>query len=59
MKLLSDQIDEHELRIILRELAHTLEKDVVGDVVEFGCYVGTTSVPMRAPLFMRWRLKVI
>ena len=44
MKLLSDQIDEHELEIILRELKKT--HSVPGDVVEFGCYVGTTSVPM-------------
>ena len=44
MKLLSDQIDERELEIILRELEKTLS--VPGDVVEFGCYVGTTSVPL-------------
>lgn len=48
MKLLSDQIDERELRIILRELGKTIEID--GDVVEFGCYVGTTSVPMAKKL---------
>lgn len=46
MKLLSDQIDEHELAIILRELEHILGAGVPGDIVEFGCYVGTTSVPM-------------
>jgi O-methyltransferase len=46
MKLLSDQIDERELRIILRELEVVLAEGVEGDVVEFGCYVGTTSVPM-------------
>lgn len=46
MKLLSDQIDERELAIILRELEKVLVADVEGDVVEFGCYVGTTSVPM-------------
>ncbi len=44
MKLLSDQIDERELEIILRELEKTLP--IPGDVVEFGCYVGTTSVPL-------------
>lgn len=44
MKLLSDQIDERELEIILRELEKTLSAP--GDVVEFGCYVGTTSVPL-------------
>lgn len=42
MKLLSDQVDEKEISVILRELAKT--RDIVGDVVEFGCFVGTTSV---------------
>ena len=42
LQLLSDQVSETEVRVILRELAKT--KDVPGDVVEFGCYVGTTSV---------------
>lgn len=46
MKLLSDQIDERELNIILRELEKTISSGVVGDIVEFGCYVGTTSVPI-------------
>lgn len=46
MKLLSDQIDERELAIILRELEKSLAATATGDVVEFGCYVGTTSVPV-------------
>jgi O-methyltransferase len=46
MKLLSDQIDERELRIILRELETVIMSDVKGDIVEFGCFIGTTSVPM-------------
>ncbi|HMS93066.1 MAG TPA: TylF/MycF/NovP-related O-methyltransferase [Candidatus Saccharibacteria bacterium] len=46
MKLLSDQIDERELAIILRELEKVLTAGVAGDVVEFGCYVGTASVPV-------------
>ncbi len=46
MKLLSDQIDERELAILLRELEAVLGSGVPGDVVEFGCYVGTASVPM-------------
>lgn len=50
MKLLSDQIDERELAIILRELDAVLARGVPGDVVEFGCYVGTTSVPIAARL---------
>lgn len=44
MKLLSDQVDEREIAIIVRELSAALKNGVVGDVVEFGCYVGTTSV---------------
>ena len=40
--LLSDQIDRSELSVIFRELAAT--RDIVGDVVEFGCFAGTTSV---------------
>lgn len=42
MKLLSDQVDEREIKVILRELEKT--RAFFGDVVEFGCYVGTTSV---------------
>ncbi len=41
-KLLSDQVSQQEVRVILRELLKTAA--VPGDVVEFGCYVGTTSV---------------
>lgn len=46
MRLLSDQVSEREVSIVLRELQSTLNRNVEGDVVEFGCYVGTTSVPM-------------
>ena len=46
MKLLSDQIDERELEIILKHLSIAISNKVPGDVVEFGCYVGTASVPM-------------
>lgn len=49
--LLSDQVDEREVRVVLRELEKVLGGDVPGDVVEFGCYVGTTSV------FLAERLK--
>lgn len=42
MKLLSDQVSEAEIKVVLRELAKT--REVEGDVVEFGCFVGTTSV---------------
>lgn len=42
--LLSDQVSRKEIDVIIRELQGTLSAGVVGDVVEFGCYVGTTSV---------------
>ena len=46
LTLLSDQVDKRELSVILRELERTLERAIPGDVVEFGCYEGTTSVPI-------------
>ena len=42
--IISDQINRAELRIILAELHRVLGRRVLGDVVEFGCYVGTTSL---------------
>jgi O-methyltransferase len=42
--IISDQIDRKELAVILRECQAVLAKGVNGDIVEFGCYVGTTSL---------------
>jgi O-methyltransferase len=42
--IISDQIDRKELSVILRVFQTVLAKEVNGDVVEFGCYVGTTSL---------------
>ena len=50
MKLLSDQVSEKEIQIILQQLQKVLEGGVPGDVVEFGCYVGTTSVYLQQEL---------
>ncbi len=33
-----------ELRVILRELEFVLERNIQGDIVELGCYKGTTSL---------------
>jgi O-methyltransferase len=44
MSLLSDQVNQKEIDVIIRELDRVISKGVPGDVVEFGCYVGTTSV---------------
>lgn len=43
--LVSDQVSKREVGIVLRELQRAIEL-TGGDVVEFGCFEGTTSVPM-------------
>lgn len=46
--LISDQVDEHEVTVILRELQKALQRtNGVGNVVEMGCYIGTTSLFIR------------
>jgi O-methyltransferase len=42
--LISDQVSRQEVSIVLRELRQVLRKESSGDVVEFGCYEGTTSL---------------
>lgn len=44
MNLISDQVDQNEIAIILKYLRQTISDNILGDVVEFGCYLGTTSV---------------
>lgn len=44
MSLLSDQVDKKEIEIIIREFKRIIKNGINGDVVEFGCYLGTTSV---------------
>jgi O-methyltransferase len=43
-KIISDQIEKSELRIILNNLNRVLNDEISGDIVEFGCYEGTTSL---------------
>ncbi len=50
LRLLSDQVNEREIAIIKHELQQVLTSNVDGDVVEFGCYVGTTSVFLQSLL---------
>ena len=45
--IISDQVDSDELRAILTVLSGSLEKYPAGAVVEFGCYIGTTSLFIR------------
>lgn len=42
--IISDQVNARELRVILESLQVCLAANVMGDVVEFGCYKGTTSL---------------
>lgn len=42
--LLSDQVNEKEISIIIDNLNKVIKNEIAGDVVELGCYVGTTSV---------------
>ena len=42
--IISDQIEAPELTVILRELEKIVLKNIEGEIVEFGCYSGTTSL---------------
>jgi O-methyltransferase len=44
INILADQVDKKEIEIIIRELRRVIEKNIVGDVTEFGCYLGATSI---------------
>jgi O-methyltransferase len=46
-QLISDQVNTNQLRTILSELEKIIDKNVSGAVVEFGCYIGTTSLFIR------------
>jgi O-methyltransferase len=45
--IISDQMKRPALEIVLGELERTLSGGVAGDIVEFGCYIGTTSLFLR------------
>lgn len=49
-RLLSDQVSAEEIVIIIQQLRGVLRRGIRGDVVEFGCYVGTTSVFLQQEL---------
>ncbi|HSX33403.1 MAG TPA: TylF/MycF/NovP-related O-methyltransferase [Candidatus Saccharimonadales bacterium] len=48
--LISDQVSAQDVRLILTELEKTLRAGTPGDIVEFGCYIGTTSLFIRRAL---------
>lgn len=45
--IISDQVDAGGIGVVWRELGKTLDAGVKGDVVELGCYAGTTSLFIR------------
>jgi O-methyltransferase len=45
--LISDQVSKEQVKVILTELEKTLTQGTAGAVVEFGCYIGTTSLFIR------------
>jgi O-methyltransferase len=51
--LVSDQVSKHDIGLVWRELERVLDADAPGAVVEFGCYVGTTSLFIRRLLDSR------
>jgi O-methyltransferase len=51
--LISDQVNKNQLGVILSEFEAVLERGTAGAVVEFGCYIGTTSLFLRRLLDAR------
>lgn len=45
--IISDQVTKNELEVVWREFETTILRDVPGQIVEFGCYAGTTSLFIR------------
>lgn len=42
--LISDQVSKEQIKTILQELDGVIDRGVMGAIVEFGCYIGTTSL---------------
>lgn len=53
-KLISDQVNKEQVRVILTELESVLERGISGEIVEFGCYIGTTSLFIARLLQEQW-----
>ncbi len=51
--IISDQIKRPALEVVLDQLDSVLQTDIPGDIVEFGCYIGTTSLFLRRLLDAR------
>lgn len=48
--IISDQISRQGLEVVLGQVEKVLQAAVPGDIVEFGCYIGTTSLFIRRML---------
>lgn len=46
-RIISEQVGPGELTVVWRELEKVLAANIPGDIVEFGCYSGTTSLFIR------------
>ena len=51
--LISEQVTSQQVGNILQQLNYVLDRGVEGTVVEFGCYIGTTSLFIRRLLDAR------
>ncbi len=45
--LISDQVTADDICLVCNQLKKVLDANVPGDIVEFGCYIGTTSLFIR------------
>lgn len=45
--IISDQISREGLEVVINQLERTFKQGISGAVVEFGCYIGTTSLFIR------------
>lgn len=52
-KPLSDQVTTDQIEVVLTELERVLSAAIPGEIVELGCYVGTTSMFVRRLLDAR------
>lgn len=48
--IISEQVTPERLRVVLGGLEQVLKQDIPGDIVELGCYIGTTSLFLRRML---------
>lgn len=48
--IISEQVNALELAVIMRELRRVIGAEIIGDLVELGCYEGTTSLFLQREL---------